>query len=137
MYVFALVVALGRVDIRFVCRRLRKSKEDLESDLRRMRSILKISDTAIEAYHLSLHDFLQDRDRAGNEEPLTLALIAGGGVVIWIIIGVLVFKGVTLAAWIVVIAVLTTAYFIWIFNRDRIEKALARGIRKRNTDAAV
>ena len=64
--VFVLVIALGRVDIGFVCRRLRMSKEDLEPDLHRMHSILNISDTAIEAYHLSLRDFFQDKKRAGK-----------------------------------------------------------------------
>ena len=157
--VFVLVVALGRVDIAFVCRRLRMSKEDLMSNLLpRMHSILKISDTAIEAYHLSLHDFFQDKSRAGryyihpmrvrlvrrpqkierfstrNEEPLTLAFIAGGGVIVWMIIGILVFRGAALAGWIVVSAVLTTGFFIWIFNQDRI---LARGIRKGYTNSAV
>ena len=64
--VFVLVIALGRVDVKFVCRRLRMKKEDLEPNLRRMHSILNISDVAIEAYHLSLREFFQDRKRAGK-----------------------------------------------------------------------
>ena len=75
--VFVLAIALGRVDIRFVCRRLRMSNEDLEPDLHRMHSILHISDIAIEPYHLSLRDFFQDRKRAGKHyiHPMRVALV--------------------------------------------------------------
>jgi len=75
--VFVLVIALGRVDIGFVCRRLRMSKEDLEPDLHRMHSILNISDVAIEVYHLSLRDFLQDKKRAGKHyiHPMRVTLV--------------------------------------------------------------
>jgi hypothetical protein len=75
--VFVLVIALGRVDIGFVCRRLRMSKDDLEPDLHRMHSILNISDVAIEAYHLSLRDFLQDKKRAGKYyiHPMRVTLV--------------------------------------------------------------
>ncbi|KAF8347569.1 hypothetical protein F5887DRAFT_35847 [Amanita rubescens] len=75
--VFVLVIAFGRVDIAFVCRRLRMNKEDLEPDLHKMHSILNISDTTIEAYHLSLRDFFQDRKRSREYyiHPLRVTLI--------------------------------------------------------------
>ena len=75
--VFVLVIALGRVDVEFVCRRLRVRKEDLEPGLRRMHSILNISDVAIEAYHLSLRDFFQDKKRAGKYyiHPVRVTLV--------------------------------------------------------------
>jgi len=75
--VFVLVIALGRVDIEFICRRLRISREDLEPDLRRMHSILNISEFAIEAYHLSLRDFFQDRKRSRKYyiHPVRVTLI--------------------------------------------------------------
>ena len=64
--VFALIIGLGQPDINFICRRLRISKDDLLRKLRRMHSLLKISKSNIVVYHRSLHDFFQDRRRAGR-----------------------------------------------------------------------
>ena len=63
---FVLIIAFGQVDFSFICRRLRISKEDLELEIRRMHSLLNISDSGVEAYHLSLRDFFQDNKRAGK-----------------------------------------------------------------------
>jgi len=52
--------------IKFVCRRLRISEEKLRLKLRRMHSLLQISDSSIATYHRSLHDFLLDKKRAGK-----------------------------------------------------------------------
>ncbi|KAF8347575.1 hypothetical protein F5887DRAFT_915827 [Amanita rubescens] len=63
---FVLIIALGQVDFSFICRRLRITKEDLEPELRRMHSLLSISNSGVEVYHLSLRDFFQDKKRAGK-----------------------------------------------------------------------
>ena len=63
---FVLVIALGRPRIAFICRRLRISEEDLRLKLRRMHSLLHISDSYIETYHRSLDNFLPDKKRAGK-----------------------------------------------------------------------
>ena len=74
---FVLIIALGQVDFSFICRRLRISKEDLEPELRRMHSLLNISDSGVEVYHLSLRDFFQDRKRAGKYyiHPVRVTLV--------------------------------------------------------------
>ena len=64
--VFALIIGLGQPDINFICRRLQITKDELLRKLRRMHSLLNISDSNIEVYHRSLHDFFQDRRRAGR-----------------------------------------------------------------------
>ncbi len=116
-----------------------------------MPSILNISDVAIEAYHLSLRDFFQDRKRAGkyyihfmrvtlvrlpqkidrfatrNERPLFVAGLNAVGLATVITIGIMhlsTFYGSTIDS-------------ILIFNEDRIDKAFKRGIWKQNTGQAV
>ena len=63
---FALLLGLRQPKVSFVCRRLRISEEELMQRLRRMQSVIRISGSVIESHHLSLHDFLQDRKRAGT-----------------------------------------------------------------------
>ena len=63
---FTLIIALRQPSIAFVCRRLRISKEELELKLRGLRSLVHLSDSVIDAYHLSLHDFFRDKKRAGS-----------------------------------------------------------------------
>jgi len=63
---FTLIIALRNPDIKFVCRRLRIKKEQLERKLLRLRSLVHISHHNIMAYHLSLHDFFLDKKRAGK-----------------------------------------------------------------------
>ncbi|KAF8324742.1 hypothetical protein F5887DRAFT_1290046 [Amanita rubescens] len=63
---FALIIGLRYPLIGFACRRLRISKEELELKLLRLRSLVHISGTFIETYHLSLHDFFRDKKRAGR-----------------------------------------------------------------------
>lgn len=63
---FALILGLRQPEVSFVCRRLRISEEELKRRLRRMQSVIRISGSVIESHHLSLHDFLQDRKRAGR-----------------------------------------------------------------------
>lgn len=64
--IFMLILAFGQISLEFPCWVLRIKKEDLKLKLRRMHSILHISDSGIKPYHLSLLDFLQDRKRAGK-----------------------------------------------------------------------
>jgi len=65
------------VDFSYIYRRLRISKEDLEPELRRMHSLLNISDSGVEVYHLSLREFFQDRKRAGKYyiHPMRVTLV--------------------------------------------------------------
>ena len=63
---FALLLALGQPKVSFVCRRLRISNNELKLKLRRMQSLLQISESVIDMHHLSLQDFLHDRKRAGR-----------------------------------------------------------------------
>ncbi len=63
---FTLIIALGEPDIGFVCRRLRISEEELKRKLRRLHSLVRISESVIDTYHLSLHDFFRDKKRAGK-----------------------------------------------------------------------
>ena len=63
---FTLIIALRSPKIKFVCRRLRIRKEQLERKLLRLRSLVLISHLDITTYHLSLHDFFVDRKRAGK-----------------------------------------------------------------------
>ncbi|KAF8347572.1 hypothetical protein F5887DRAFT_1281201 [Amanita rubescens] len=160
--VFVLVIALGRVDVEFVCRRLRVRKEDLEPGLRRMHSILNISDVAIEAYHLSLRDFFQDKERAGKYyiHPVRVTLVRlpwsidrfktkhGGKILIagglmcspvgmLLILGVMGTKG-TLAGAVLLIAVPVTVLLFLVARTWRNgEWASDQGVWKRNTDPAV
>ena len=155
--VFVLVIALGRVDVKFVCRRLRMKEEDLEPNLRGMHSILNMSDVAIEAYHLSIRDFFQDRKRAGkyyihpvrvsvarlprnidrfitrHGERLMLATVTRCAVAAWLAIGIMGFRGAAVAGWILVPA----ALWILSLNEKKIERAFKRGIRRRSTDPGV
>ena len=64
--VFVLILAFGQISLEFPCWVLRIKKEELKLKLRRMHSILHVSDSGIRPYHLSLLDFLQDRKRAGK-----------------------------------------------------------------------
>lgn len=63
---FTLIIALREADIIFVCRRLRISKEELMRKLRRLHSLVRISESVIDMHHLSLHDFFRDKKRAGK-----------------------------------------------------------------------
>ncbi|KAF8325486.1 hypothetical protein F5887DRAFT_1142499 [Amanita rubescens] len=63
---FTLIIALREPDIGFVCRRLRISEEELKRKLRRLHSLVRISELVIDTYHLSLHDFFRDKKRAGK-----------------------------------------------------------------------
>ena len=75
--VFALIIARGQPSFEFICRRLRISEENLRLKLRRMHSLLQISDEDITTYHRSLHDFFQDKKRAGqyHVHPIRVALV--------------------------------------------------------------
>ncbi|KAF8329049.1 hypothetical protein F5887DRAFT_1005301 [Amanita rubescens] len=75
--IFVLIIALGRPDWVFICRRLQEIKEDLVIKLRRLSSLLQISDSGIETYHQSLHDFFLDKSRAGKYyiHPARVALV--------------------------------------------------------------
>jgi hypothetical protein len=75
--VFVLVIARGKPLLKFVCRRLRISEDKLRLKLRRMHSLLQISDWGITTYHRSLHDFFQDKKRAGKYHihPVRVALV--------------------------------------------------------------
>ena len=75
--VFVLIIALGGSNIKFICRRLRISENNLQLKLRRMYSLLQISDSYVTTYHRSLHDFLQDKKRAGKYHihPIRVALV--------------------------------------------------------------
>ena len=64
--VFVLIIGLGDPTVAFICRRLRISKGDLKRKLRKMHSLLYISDSNISTYHRSLHDFFVDKKRAGK-----------------------------------------------------------------------
>ncbi|KAF8347641.1 hypothetical protein F5887DRAFT_38428 [Amanita rubescens] len=63
---FALIIALGEPDIGFVCRRLLISEDELKRKLRRLHSLVRISESVIDTFHLSLHDFFCDKKRAGK-----------------------------------------------------------------------
>ena len=75
---FTLIIALRRPKIAFVCRRLRiDNREELEGKLRRLRSIIQISELVIDTYHLSLHEFFLDKKRASKYfiHPARIALV--------------------------------------------------------------
>ena len=74
---FVLVIALETAYFWFICRRLRISEEKLQRKLRKMHSLLRISDYSITTYHLSLSDFFQDKKRSGKYHihPLRIALV--------------------------------------------------------------
>ena len=75
--IFTLVIALNYPSFDFICRRLRISEENLRLKLRKMHSLLLISDSYIRTYHLSLHDFLRDKRRAVKYRihPMRVALV--------------------------------------------------------------
>ncbi|KAF8347581.1 hypothetical protein F5887DRAFT_1072572 [Amanita rubescens] len=75
--VFVLIIALGRPDIKFICRRRRICEDNLRLKLRKMYSLLQISDSYVTTYHRSLHDFFQDKKRAGKYHihPIRVALV--------------------------------------------------------------
>lgn len=75
--IFVLIIALGQPDWAFICRRLQENQEDLVIKLRRLSSLLQISDSGIETYHQSLHDFFLDKSRAGKYyiHPARVALV--------------------------------------------------------------
>ena len=64
--VFVLILAFGQVDLHRTCLLLWIREEDLKLKLRRMHSLLHISDSGIKPYHLSFVDFLQHKQRAGK-----------------------------------------------------------------------
>ncbi|KAF8699797.1 hypothetical protein AX14_000864 [Amanita brunnescens Koide BX004] len=64
--VFVLIIGYGQSSLDFPCWVLRIKEDDLKLKLRRMHSLLHISDSGIKPYHLSLLEFLQDRKRAGK-----------------------------------------------------------------------
>ena len=64
--VFMLIFAYGQIRLHFTSRVLHIKKADLKLKLRRMHSLLHISDSGIKPYHLSLLEFLQDKKRAGK-----------------------------------------------------------------------
>ena len=74
---FKLIIALREPNIKFVCRRLRIREERFERELRRLRSLVRISDRDIKTYHLSLHDFFLDKKRAGKYfiHPVRVTLV--------------------------------------------------------------
>ena len=61
---FVLLIALGHPKLSFVSRRLGISEKQLRLKLHAMRALLRITESNIGVYHRSLHDFLQDRQRA-------------------------------------------------------------------------
>ena len=156
--VLVLVVAFGRVDIKFVCRRLRKTKKDLIANLHRIRSILKISDVAIEAWHISLCDLLQDKKRAGKYyiHPMRVALVrhpqrmkrkrilirvckvvlSPSLLLGYLIAGAVVFRGKMLAIWLGIWLVMPAAALVCL-SRNRILWMVRRITRKQNTDSAA
>src|SRR6266550_7019225 len=75
--IFILIIALGDPGFKFICRRLRISGEELRRKLRKMHSLLQISDEDIITYHRSLHDFFQDKKRGGiyHIHPMRVALV--------------------------------------------------------------
>ena len=100
--VFALIIGRGQPSFKFICRRLRIGEEELRLKLRRMHSLLLISDYDILTYHLSLHDFFRDKRRAGKYRihPMRVALVrlhfvsflypvAIGGIIIMITLGII------------------------------------------------
>jgi hypothetical protein len=64
--VFMFILAFGQIDLEHACRLLRTEKEDLKLKLRRLHSLLHVSDSGIKPYHLSLLHFLEDKKRAGK-----------------------------------------------------------------------
>ena len=75
--IFVLIIALGEPRFQFICRRLRISEEKVRLKLRKMHSLLQISDSSITTYHRSLHDFFLDKERAGIYQihPARVALV--------------------------------------------------------------
>ena len=67
--VFALVLALGCVDLSTVCQYLGTDKGNLELKLRGMHPLLNISYSGIKFHHFSFVDFLTDKKRAGKYHP--------------------------------------------------------------------
>jgi hypothetical protein len=64
--VFLLILAFSQIDLDLTCRLLWIQEEDLKQKLRRMHSLLHISDSGIKPYHLLLVDFLQHKKQAGK-----------------------------------------------------------------------
>ena len=75
--IFVLVIAIPQPQIKFICRRLRISKEELRRKVRKMHPLLQISDLRITTYHPSLSDFFQDKERAGKYhiDPVRVAMV--------------------------------------------------------------
>ena len=75
--VFVLIIARGDPSFKFICRRLRISEENLLLKLRGIHSLLQISDSCITVHHRSLHDFFQDKKRAGRYyiHPVRVAFV--------------------------------------------------------------
>ena len=70
-----LILAFGQIDLERACQFLRTKKEDLKLKLRRLHSLLHVSDSGIKPYHLSLFHFLEDRKRAGKYHVHPLLVI--------------------------------------------------------------
>jgi len=64
--IFVLIFAFGYVDFHLICQCLWTNEEDLKLKLRRIHSLLNISDSGIKPHHLSFLDFLMDKNRAGK-----------------------------------------------------------------------
>jgi len=103
---FTLIVALRQAPIAFVCRRLRICEEELKRKLRGLRSLVHLSDSAIDTYHLSLHDFFRDKKRAGSYfiHPMRVTIVRLPGIMrpvlltSAVIIGIVPFTVLTLGA---------------------------------------
>ena len=78
--VFVFILAFGQISLESVCHFLRIEKEDLKLKLRRLHSLLHVSDSRITPYHLSLLHFLEDRKRAGkyHVHPLLVIIACRG-----------------------------------------------------------
>jgi hypothetical protein len=78
-YSVARILAFGQLDFtdNFASEFPWVSKETLKLKLRRMRSLLHISDSGIKPYHLSLFDFFEDKKRSGKYyiSPWSVTLI--------------------------------------------------------------
>ena len=74
---FVLIIALGNPRVAFARRWLWICEEDLKLKLRRMHSLLHISDSHIKTYHRSLDDFFRDKKRAGSYyiHPVRIMLV--------------------------------------------------------------
>ena len=77
--VFRLILAFGQIDLERACQLLSTKKGDLKLKLRRLHSLLHVSDSGIKPYHLSLLHFLEDRKRAGKYHIYPLLVIITSG----------------------------------------------------------